>query len=81
MVVFMKDVLVLFASKSDKDSFNHILKILDEEKTLHNVLNRTENIRDAIHSFENFDVLPASIFTTTKINPFDMKKKTPVIDT
>jgi len=28
----MKDVLVLFASKSDKDSFNQILKILDKEK-------------------------------------------------
>jgi len=27
----MKDVLVIFASKSDKDSFNQILKILDRE--------------------------------------------------
>ena len=28
----MKDVLVLFASKSDKDSYNQILKILDKER-------------------------------------------------
>jgi len=28
----MKDVLVLFASNSDKDSYNQILKILDKEK-------------------------------------------------
>ena len=28
----MKDVLVLFASKSDKDTYGPILKILDREK-------------------------------------------------
>ena len=71
---FGKKVLLVDANFSMPNLGIH-LKILDPEKTLHDVLSRTANIRDSIQKFENFDVLPASIFTTTKINPFDLKTK------
>ena len=71
---FGKKVLLVDANFSMPNLGIH-LKIFDPEKTLHNVLNRTANISEAIQKFENFDVLPASIFTTMKINPFDLKTK------
>ena len=71
---FGKKVLLVDANFSMPNLGIH-LKILDPEKTLHDVLNRTANIRESIQKFGNFDVLPASIFTTTKINPFDLKTK------
>jgi len=71
---FGKKVLLIDANLSMPNLGIH-LKILNPEKTLHDVLNRTANIEEAIHKLENFDVLPSSIFTTTKINPFDLKTK------
>ena len=88
---FGKKVLLVDANFSMPNLGIH-LKIIDPEKTLHNVLNRTANMRESIQRFENtkkskifaapktesfrgFDVLPSSIFTTTKINPFDLKTK------
>ena len=71
---FGKKVLLIDANLSMPNLGIH-LKILNPEKTLHDVLNRTANIKEAIHKLENFDVLPSSIFTTTKINPFDLKTK------
>tara|TARA_Y100000310_G_C20702899_1_gene831652 strand:- start:3238 stop:4029 length:792 start_codon:yes stop_codon:yes gene_type:complete len=71
---FGKKVLLIDSNLSMPNLGVH-LKILDSEKSLHNVLNRTANTNEAIHNLENFDVLPSSIFTTTKINPFDLKSK------
>jgi len=71
---FGKKVLLVDANFSMPNLGVH-LKIIDPEKTLHNVLNRTANLRESIQKLENFDVLPSSIFTTMKINPFDLKTK------
>ena len=51
------------------------LKIIDPEKTLHDVLDRTANFSEAIHKFENFDILPSAIFNRKKINPFELRNK------
>ena len=51
------------------------LKILDPEKTLHDVLDRTANLKESIHKFENFDVLPSAVFNRKKINPFGLRNK------
>lgn len=71
---FGKKVLLVDANFSMPNLGTH-LKILNPEKTLHNVLDRTAKAQDAIQKLETFDVLPASIFTTIKINPFDLKSK------
>jgi len=71
---FGKKVLLVDANFSMPNLGTH-LKIIDPEKSLHDVLSKTANVRDAIQNLETFDVLPASIFTTTQINPFDLKKK------
>ena len=71
---FGKKVLLVDANFSMPNLGIH-LKIIEPEKSLHDVLSRTANMKDAIQNLENFDVLPASIFTTTQINPFDLKKK------
>jgi chromosome partitioning protein len=51
------------------------LNIINPTTTLHDVLNREANIRDAIHKLENFDVIPSSVFTNLEINPFKLRDK------
>jgi len=71
---FGKKVLLVDANFSMPNLGLH-LKVIDPEKTLHSVLNRTSNMKDAIQKLENFDILPSSIFTTIEINPFDLRTK------
>ncbi|MCA9487396.1 MAG: AAA family ATPase [Nanoarchaeota archaeon] len=49
------------------------LNILDPEKTIHNVLERSANLRDSIHKMEGFDVIPATHFKEPRINPLKLK--------
>jgi septum site-determining protein MinD len=53
------------------------LNIIEPEVTIHHVLNSDQNIEDAIISLDefNFDVIPASIFYRSKLNPFKLKDK------
>tara|TARA_Y100000310_G_scaffold65418_1_gene60927 strand:+ start:752 stop:1543 length:792 start_codon:yes stop_codon:yes gene_type:complete len=51
------------------------LKIIDPEKTLHDVLDRSANFKEAIHKFDNFDVLPSAIFNKKEINLFGLRNK------
>ncbi len=71
---FGKKVLLVDANFS-APNLGPYLKIIEPEKTLHDVLGRKANFRDAIHKLDNFDLLPATIFTNEKINPFDLRKK------
>lgn len=71
---FDKKVLLVDANFSAPNLGLH-LDILEPEITLHNVLNRTANIKDAIYNLENFDVIPSSVFTNIKINPFELRDK------
>ena len=71
---FGKKVLLVDGNFSMPNLGIH-LKIVNPDKTLHNVLNNDSQMKEAIHKLENFDVLPASIFTNLKINPFDLRNK------
>ncbi len=51
------------------------LNIIEPEKTLHDVLSRKANFKDAIQKFGNFDVLPSTIFSKDNINPLELRKK------
>jgi chromosome partitioning protein len=51
------------------------LNIIDPEKTLHHVLNRSANTKDAIYEYEGFHVMPASIFEKAETNPLKLRDK------
>ncbi|MDE1848443.1 MAG: AAA family ATPase [Nanoarchaeota archaeon] len=53
------------------------LNLIEPEITLHHVLNSDQNIEDSIVTLDdfNFDVIPASIFYRSRINPFKLKEK------
>jgi len=67
-----KKVLLVDGSLSSPNLGLH-LNIVDPEKTLHDVLNRTASMKDAIYSYDNFDILPASIFGNIEVNPLKLK--------
>jgi septum site-determining protein MinD len=49
------------------------LNIINPERTIHDILNRTARIKDAIYQSNNLDVIPASIFNGVKVNPLKLK--------
>ena len=51
------------------------LNIIEPETTLHHVLDRGANIKDAIHERGDLDVIPSSIFSRGKVNPFKLRDK------
>lgn len=71
---FGKKVLLIDANFSAPNLGTH-LKIIDPEKTLHDVLGRTARLKDAIQKSESFDVLPSKIFNKKTISPLELKKK------
>lgn len=71
---FGKEVLLVDANYSAPNLGIH-WNIINPEVTLHHVLSRTANIKDAIHHTNKLDILPSSIFTKTQINPFILKDK------
>lgn len=71
---FDKKVLLIDGNLSSPGLGLH-LNLINPEKTLHHVLNRTANARDAIYQYENFDVMPASVFERIEINPLKLKDK------
>jgi len=71
---FDKKVLLIDGNLSSPGLGLH-LNLINPETTLHHVLNRTANARDAIYQYENFDVLPASVFERIEINPLKLRDK------
>jgi len=71
---FDKKVLLVDANLSVPNLGLHV-DIIDPKVTLHDVLNGSANIKDAIHELDNFDVIPASVSTNVNINPFELKDK------
>ena len=69
-----KKVLLIDANFSAPNIGLH-LNVIDPDVTIHHVLNRTANIKDAIYELENFDIIPASIFSKFQINPLKLKDK------
>ncbi len=71
---FGKKVLLIDGNFSAPNLGMH-LNIISPEITIHHVLYREANIKDAIHNLENFDVIPGLIFNKMNVNPLDLKKK------
>lgn len=71
---FDKKVLLIDGNLSSPGLGLH-LNIINPETTLHHVLNRTANARDAIYQYENFDIMPASVFERIETNPLKLKDK------
>lgn len=71
---FGKRVLLVDANFSAPNLGLH-LNLFDTDKTIHHVLKREINPGEAIYEFDNFHVMPASIFGNFNINPLELKKK------
>jgi MinD-like ATPase involved in chromosome partitioning or flagellar assembly len=69
-----KKVLLVDANYSAPNLGLH-WNIIDPQVTLHHVLSRQANIKDAIHNADGVDVLPSSIFHNMQINPLLLKDK------
>ncbi len=71
---FGKKVLLVDANFSSPNLGLH-LNVVNPEITLHHVLSREANTKDAIYKLENFDMIPSSIFHRISINPLKLKDK------
>lgn len=71
---FGKKVLLVDANYSAPNLGLH-WNIIDPQVTLHHVLSRRANIKDSIHTVDNIDIIPSSIFSNVQINPFILKDK------
>ena len=74
MAGFNKKVLLVDGNFSAPNLGLH-LNIIEPDATMHHVLNKEANIRDAIYNLDNFDVLPAAIFNKHEINPLKLRDK------
>ncbi len=74
MAGFGKKVLLVDGNLSAPNLGLH-LNIVDPEKTLHDVLMGEANITETVINMDNFDVIPASIFSKGKINPLKLRDK------
>lgn len=71
---FGKKVLLIDGNLSAPNLGLH-LNIVNPDVTLHNVLSRTANTRDAIYKLGSFDLMPASIFERVRVNPLELRDK------
>jgi len=71
---FGKKVLLIDGNLSSPNLGLH-LGIVDPKTTLHHVLSRKAEARDAIYECGNLHVMPSSIFEKTEINPLLLKDK------
>ncbi|MEK6898390.1 MAG: AAA family ATPase [Nanoarchaeota archaeon] len=71
---FGKKVLLVDGNLSAPNLGLH-LKIVEPRVTLHHVLGREANVVSSIHKFGNFDVIPASVFGSISVNPFELRDK------
>ncbi|HLC87153.1 MAG TPA: AAA family ATPase [Candidatus Nanoarchaeia archaeon] len=71
---FGKKVLLVDANFSSPN-LGLFLNVIDPEITLHHALNRTGDIRNAVHELPNFDILPSDIFHKNKISPMNLKNR------
>ena len=71
---FGKKVLLVDGNISSPNLGLH-LEIVEPEVSLQDVLEKKANPSDAVQKLDNFDVLPASIFSDYKANPWHMKEK------
>ena len=71
---FNKKVLLVDGNLSAPNLGIHF-KIINPEISLHHVLDREVNAKDAVQSLGKLDILPSSIFTDKQINPLKLKDR------
>jgi len=71
---FNKKVLLVDGNLSAPNLGMHF-KIIDPEKSLHHILDREINAKEAIHTLENVDIIPASIFTDKQVNALKLRDR------
>lgn len=71
---FNKTVLLVDGNLSAPNLGIHF-KIIDQERSLHHVLDREINAKDAIQDLENVSILPSSLFTDKQVNPLKLKDR------
>jgi septum site-determining protein MinD len=71
---FGKKVLLIDGNLSAPNLGIH-LNLIDPEVTIHHVLQGKKHAKEAIHKTGEIDIIPASIFNRTKINPLKLKDK------
>lgn len=71
---FGKRILLVDGNLSSPNLGLH-LNVINPEKTLHHVLNREANVKDAIYNLYKFDLIPASLFSRINISPLILKDK------
>lgn len=69
-----KKVLLIDGNLSAPNLGMH-LDLFDPDKTLHSILQRKMNPIEAVYNLEDFDVLPASVFETAKVEPLLLKQR------
>ena len=69
---FGKKILLVDGKLSAPNLGLHF-KIVNPERTLHNVLDREIHAKDAIHKINNLDIIPSFIFTNKQVNPLKIK--------
>jgi len=69
-----KKVLLIDGNLSAPNLGMH-LDLFDPEKTLHSILQKKMNPIEAVYNLEDFDVLPASVFETARVEPLLLKQK------
>ena len=71
---FGKKVLVVDGNFS-APNLGHHLDVIHPSHTIHHVLKGTINPKDSIYKLEYFDLIPASMFYRSEINPLKLKDK------
>ncbi|MCK5149663.1 AAA family ATPase [Candidatus Pacearchaeota archaeon] len=71
---FNKKVLLVDGNLSAPNLGLH-LNVFDPEITLHHVLNRENNVTEAVHELDNFDLIPSSMYYRKEINPLKLKDR------
>jgi septum site-determining protein MinD len=51
------------------------LNLIDPDKTIHHVMGEDLNIEEAIQKLDYFDVLPASVFYSKRVDPLRLREK------
>ena len=71
---FGKKVLLIDANFSAPNLGIHF-NLIDPEVTLHDIMTRRANLKDAIYAVGDVDILPASMFNNDRIAPLRLKEK------
>ena len=71
---FGKKVLIVDGNFSAPNVGAH-LNVINPRVTLHDVLSRKANVKDAIYGLDNFDIMPSSVFHSTRPNFLELKDK------